>query len=60
MDATVTDQEHAMTFLRALPGSYEHSIVAVDAATDNVKLMLKLVKSRLIGRAASYRTFQIT
>lgn len=48
MDATVTDQELAMTVSCVLPSKYEHLIVAVDAVVDVEKLTLEFVKCILI------------
>lgn len=47
-DATVTDQEFAITVLFGLPSKYWHLIVASDAVTNDEKFMLEFVKSWLI------------
>ena len=48
MDTDVEDQEIAMTVLCGLSSKFENLIVAIDAVTDENKLTLEFVKSRLL------------
>lgn len=50
IDATVSDQELAMTVLSRLSCNFEHLIVALNDVADDEKLPLEFVKSRLIQK----------
>lgn len=45
MDATVSDQELAMTVLCGLPGQHRHLIIAIDAVADDDRPTLEFVRA---------------
>lgn len=50
MDATIPDQNFALSVLGGPPGQNENFIVAVNAAADNERLVLEFVKSETIHK----------